>query len=44
VEGVAIPAVYVSELRIANTDGVLQHGLKYRLGIAGITADDPEHL
>ena len=44
VQGVAIPTVDISELRIAKTNGVLQHGLKYRLRIAGRTADNPEHL
>ena len=35
VQGVAIPAMDISKLRVAEADGVLQHGLEHRLKIAG---------
>ena len=44
VEGVAIPAIDVSELGVADANGFLQHGCKHRLKIAGRAADDLEHL
>ena len=31
VQGVAIPAIDISKLGVADADGVLQHGCKHRL-------------
>ncbi len=44
VHGVAIPAMDISKLGIADADGILQHGCKDRLKIAGRTADNLKHL
>ena len=44
VQGVAIPAMDISKLGVAEADGVLQHGLEHRLKIARGTADNMEHL
>ena len=35
VQGVAVPAVNISKLGVANADSILQHGRKHRLKIAG---------
>ena len=35
VQGVAIPAIDISKIGVADTDGILQHGCKHRLKIAG---------
>ena len=35
VQGVAIPAIDISKLGVADADGILQHGFKDRLKIAG---------
>ena len=39
-----VPAVDISELSVADTNGFLQHGLQNRLKIAGGAADDLKHL
>ena len=44
VQGVAIPAMDISKLGVANADGILQHSRKHRLKIAGRAADNLEHL
>ena len=44
VQGIAIPAIDISKLGVADADGFLQHGCKHRLKIAGRAADDLEHL
>ena len=44
VQGVAVPTIDISKLGVADADGVLQHGCKHRLKIAGRAADDLEHL
>jgi hypothetical protein len=36
VQGVAIPAMDISKLGVANADGVLQHGLEHRLKIVAL--------
>jgi hypothetical protein len=44
VQGVAIPAMDISKLGVADADGILQHGCKYWLKITGSPADNLEHL
>ena len=44
VQGVAVPAVDISKLGVADADRILQHGCKHRLKIAGRAADNLEHL
>ena len=44
VQNVAIPAVNVSKLGVANADGIFQHGRKHGLKIARRTADNLKHL
>ena len=39
VQRLAIPAIDISECGVADTDGVLQHGFKYRLKVAGGACD-----
>jgi hypothetical protein len=36
--------VDISELRIAKTDGIFQHGLEHWLRITRVAADNPKHL
>ena len=43
-QGLAIPAVDISKLGVANACRILQHGCEHRLEIAGRAADDLEHL
>jgi hypothetical protein len=42
--GVAFDTVDATKLGSADTDGILQHGCKHWLKIAGRAADDLEHL
>ena len=35
VQGLAVPAVDISKRGVADADGILQHGRKHRLKIAG---------
>ena len=44
VQSVAVPAIDISKFGVADAYGVLQHGFKHRLKIAGRAADDLEHL
>jgi hypothetical protein len=44
VQGVAIPAMDISKIGLANPCGFFQHGCKYRLQIARRTADDLQYL
>ena len=44
VQSLAVPAGDNAELGLADADGVLQHGGKYRLQIAGGAGDNLEHL
>ena len=44
VQGVAIPAMDISKLGVANADGIFQHTCKYGLKIAGRAADNLKHL
>ena len=44
VQGIAVPAIDISEVGVADANGFLQHGRKHRLKIAGRAADDLEHL
>src|ERR1700722_7584734 len=44
VHSLAIPAVDISELGVADADGILKHGCKNRLKIAGRAADNLENL
>ena len=44
VQGIAIPAMDISKLGVADADGILQYGCKHRLKIAGRAADNLEHL
>ena len=44
VQGVAVPAMDISELGVADADGILQHSCKHRLKIAGRAADNLEHF
>ena len=43
-EAIAVTAVNIPELGVADADGLLQHCCKHRLKIAGRAADDLEHL
>ena len=43
-QSLAIPAVDIAKFCIADADGILQHGRKDRLKIAGRATDDLEHL
>jgi hypothetical protein len=43
-EPIAVTAVNIPELGIADADGLLQHGCKHRLKIAWRAADGLEHL
>jgi hypothetical protein len=43
-QGIAIPAMDISKLGVADADGILQYGCKHRLKIAGRAADNLEHL
>ena len=43
-EGVAVPAIDISELGIADANRVLKHRRKHRLQIAGRATDNLEHL
>ena len=43
-KGVSFPTVDISDPGIADADGILQHGLKHRLKIAGRTAYSVEHF
>ena len=44
VQSVAVPAVNISKLGVADANGFLQHGGEHRFKIAGGAADDLEHL
>ena len=44
VKGVAVPAIDISELGVADANRVLQHGSKHRLQFAGRAADDLKYL
>ena len=44
VHGLAVPAVDIAKLSVADTDGILQHVAKHGLKIARCAADDLEHL
>ena len=44
VQGIAVPAIDIAKLGIADADGILQHGCEHRLKIARRTADDLQHL
>jgi hypothetical protein len=43
-QGIAAPAVDISERGLTDADGFLKHRLKHGLKITGGTADDLEHL
>ena len=44
VQGLAVPAIDISKFGVADANGILQHGCKHRLKIAGRAADDLKHL
>ena len=43
-QALAIQAVDISKLGVADADGFLQHGCEHRLKIAGRAADNLEHF
>ena len=43
-KGVAVPAVDIAKLGVADADRILQHRSKHRLKVAGRAADRLEHL
>ena len=43
-QGVTLPAIDIAKLGVADANGILQHGCKHRLKIAGGAADDLQHL
>src|SRR5262249_41664842 len=43
-ENITVPAIEMSELGFADTDGVRQHRLKDRLQFAWRRADDAQHI
>ena len=43
-QGVALPAIDISKLGVADPYGFLKHGVKHRLKIARRAADNLEHL
>ena len=43
-EAIALPQPQDAKLGLADARGILQHRLKYRLQIAGRSADDAQHL
>jgi hypothetical protein len=44
VQAVGVPAKDIAELGIAEANGILQHGSKHRLKIAGEAAYDLQYL
>ena len=44
VQRVAVPAIDISKLGVADANGILQHGLEHWLKIAGRAANYPKHL
>ena len=44
VQKLAVPTIDISKFSVTDTDGFLQHGLKYRLKVAGISTDYLKHL
>jgi hypothetical protein len=43
-QDITVPAMDVSEIGVAGADGILQHGLEYRLKIARRAADNLKHV
>ena len=44
VQSLAVPAIDIAELGVADADGILQHCFKHRLKFAGRAADNLQHL
>ena len=43
-ESISLAEVHRAELGFTQPRGILEHGLEYRLQLAGRAADDPKHL